>query len=236
MPSIADVAAQVQTGGLPVLFADTCSLVDVIRAPIRPDQLKKCVDAAVELLQILTAIPRQCVLVVASHVPGEWAAHAGDEADNLRNRLAQLDEDADRFHEIAGLVGVTPPFARPAYGNLPLADRLKDLSRSLLDSALRLDPDNDCKIRAADRAAAYIPPSRKGGEVKDSTIFEEYLAVCRALEAAGFGRRKVFCTSNTRDYCETGTRPFPNLAIDYANVGLQFAATLPWAVNELKKP
>jgi hypothetical protein len=198
--------------------------------------LKKCVDGAVELLQMLTSAPRRCMLVVASHVPGEWAAHAGDEADNLRKRLVQIDEDGERFHEIAGLVGLTPSFARPSYGTLPLADRLHDLSRTLLDHALRLDPDNDCKIRAADRAAAYIPPSRKGGEVKDSTIFEEYLAVCRALQAAGFGRRRVFCTSNTKDYCETGTRPFPNLAIDYANAKLQFAASLPWAVNELKKP
>jgi hypothetical protein len=57
---------------------------------------------------MLTGAPRQCVLVVASHVPGEWAAHASDEADNLRKHLAQYDEDGERFHEIAGLVGVPP--------------------------------------------------------------------------------------------------------------------------------
>jgi hypothetical protein len=236
MPAIADVAAQVVLAGVPVLFTDTCCLVDVIRAPLRPDQLKNCIEGAQELLGLLTSSPNRCLLVVASHVPTEWAAHAGGEADNLRNRLSQFDEEGKRYHEIAPLVGIVPGFPRPAYGTLPLADRLTELSRSLLDVAVRIDPDNDCKIRAADRAAAYIPPSRKGGEVKDSTIFEEYLAVCRLLRSAGFAGRKVFCTSNTKDYCETGIRPFPSLAIDYANVGLQFAANLPWAVNELKKP
>jgi hypothetical protein len=210
--------------------------VDVVRAPLRPDQLKDCVEAAQELLGLLTATQKHCVLVVASHIPNEWAAHAGDEADNLRKRLARFDEEGERYHAVSNLLGIVPGFSRPVYGALPMADHLFDLSRALLNAALRLDPDNDCKIRAADRAAAYVSPSRKGGEVKDSTIFEEYLAVCRELQSLRFARRKVFCTSNTKDYCETGTRPFPNLAIDYTNAGLQFAASLPWAVNELKKP
>ncbi len=46
MPSIADIVAQIQAGGLPVLFADTCILLDVIRAPLRPAQLPGCVEAA----------------------------------------------------------------------------------------------------------------------------------------------------------------------------------------------
>jgi hypothetical protein len=33
MPSIADAVTQIQAADLPVLFADTCILVDVIRAP-----------------------------------------------------------------------------------------------------------------------------------------------------------------------------------------------------------
>ena len=95
-------------GGLPVLFVDTCILLDVIRAPLRPAQLPGCVEAAQELLQ-LVATPRvRCTLVVASFVPGEWLTHASAEADSLRTHLAEIDEESYRLHGFCGLVGIDP--------------------------------------------------------------------------------------------------------------------------------
>jgi hypothetical protein len=236
MPSLADAVDLIRAAGLPVLFADTCSLVDVIRAPTRPGELRGCVEAATELLAIATARPPGCLLVAASFVPGELLAHAGPEADNLRAHVARVDQEAEHLHGFCGLVGIVPSFSRPAYGSLPLADRLHDLSRGLLDCALRLDPDQDCIIRAHGRAATYTPPSRKGGEVKDSTILEECLEVSRRLQAAAFGWKLVFCTSNRRDYCEAGSRLHPPLAVEFGAADLGFATSLPWALNEIKKP
>lgn len=236
MPSIAEAVAQIEAAGLPVLFADTCSLVDVIRTPLRSAELSGCVEAASELLELVTAQPLRCTLVAASFIRGEWLSHAGPEADNLRAQLARIDEEAGRLHGLCGLVGITPPFSKPEYSMLPLADRLHDLSRRLLDGALQLDQDHGCIIRAHGRASTYTPPSRRGGEVKDSTIIEECLEVSRRLRAAGFPRKLVFCTSNKRDYCEAGSRLHPSLAVEFGAAGLGFATSLPWAVNEIKKP
>jgi len=72
--------------------------------------------------------------------------------------------------------------------------------------------------------------------VKDSTIIEECLEMSRRLQTAGFSRKRVFCTSNRRDYCEAGSRRHPSLAVDFGAVGLVFATSLPWAVNEIKRP
>jgi hypothetical protein len=63
MPSIDDAVARIQSAGLPVLFADTCLLLDVIRAPRRPAELRGCVAAAQELLQLITVPPARCTLV-----------------------------------------------------------------------------------------------------------------------------------------------------------------------------
>jgi hypothetical protein len=41
MPAITDAAAQLHAAGLPVLILDTCSIVDVIRAPIRPEGIQQ---------------------------------------------------------------------------------------------------------------------------------------------------------------------------------------------------
>ena len=236
MPTLADAVTQIQAAGLPVLFADTCSLVDPIRTPLRPAELKDCIEAAQELLQLVPMPPLRCTLVIASFVHGEWLTHAGTEADQLRLALAHVDELAGRLHDFCVVAGITPPFPRPEYRRLPLADTLHDLSRRLRNSAMRLEPDQDCIIRAHGRASAYVPPSRKGGEVKDATILEECLEVSRRLKAAGFARKRVFCTSNKKDYCESGSRLFPNLAVDMGDAGMDFATSLPWAVNEIKKP
>jgi hypothetical protein len=236
MPSIADAVARIQAAGLPVLFADTCSLLDVIRAPLRPAELAGCVEAASDLLHLVITPPVRCTLVVASFVSSEWSSHAGPESDNLRAHLTRIDEEADRLHGFCGLVGIAPPFSKPEYRMLTLADRLHDLSRRLLDSALRLDQDNDCNNRAYRRAVTYTPPSRKGGEVKDSTIIEECLEVSRRLQAAGFAGKRVFCTSNKKDFCEAGSRLHPALAVDFGAAGLGFATNLRWAVNEIQKP
>ena len=78
------------------------------------------------------------------------------------------------------------------------------------------------------------PPSQKGGEIKDSTILEECLEVCRLLQAAGFPRKRLFCTSKTDDYCDATKSLHPALAAEFGPVGLGFATNLPWAVHELK--
>lgn len=234
MPSIADATAQIQAAGLPVLFVDTCSLVDVIRAPMRPDKLRGCVEAAAELLRLVTVPPQQAMLVVASFVPGEWHTHAGPTADDLKKHLSRLDEWAIAFHDACGFAGVTPPFGRPLYGAAGLADALLDLSKRLLDSAVRLDAHNDTNMRAFRRAVTNRPPSRKGGEIKDATIVEECLEVCRALQAAGSLRKRVFCTSNTDDYCDTAKALHPALDGDFRAVDLVFTKELPWATHELK--
>ncbi len=141
------------------------------------------------------------------------------------------------MHGFCDLVGITPPFSIGEYRLLSLAERLHDLSRQLLDGALRLEPDQDCIIRAHGRASSYTPPSLKGGEVKDSTIIEEYLEVSRRLRTAAFSPKRVFCTSNKNDYCEKGSpRLHPSLAVDFVAAGLEFAINLPWAVHEIKKP
>jgi hypothetical protein len=140
------------------------------------------------------------------------------------------------MHQFCTLVELTPPFAPSQYVHLPLAVRLFEISRLLLDHALRLDSDHGSIIRAHGRASSYVPPSLKGGEVKDSTIIEECLEVSRRLQSVGFSRKRVFCTSNRRDYCESGSRLHSSLATDFRAVGLGFVTILPWAVSEIRNP
>jgi len=71
--------------------------------------------------------------------------------------------------------------------------------------------------------------------VKDCTILEEYLEVSRQVRQAGFAKKLVFCTSNTKDYCQTGGGLFPALAAEFQTVGLVFTHDLPWAAHEVQR-
>ncbi len=125
--------------------------------PLRPDEFRGCIEAAPELLDLVATAPARCTLVIASFVHDEWLTHAGPEADKLRDHLARVDAESDRLHRYCGPVGIAPPFPRSEYRPLPLTDRLHDLSRQLRDAAIRLDPDQDCIIRAHGRASHYTP-------------------------------------------------------------------------------
>jgi hypothetical protein len=161
-----------------VLFLDTCSILDVIRAPVRG--LAGCAEAASELVAMATATTPLCNLVVGSFVSTEWSSHAQSVLDELTRHLDKLDQQADHFHGLCGHLGVTLGFGRPQYGASGLAHRLHDLSRQLLQAAVALESHPDTKARAYERVAiTRRRPCRKGGELKDCTIFEECLEVCR---------------------------------------------------------
>ncbi len=232
MPSFGDAAAAARAAGAPVLFLDTCVILDVIRAPARA--IMGCVEAATRLLAMASATPAECTLVVASFVPGEWASHDQSVLADLTAHFDRMQGHASHFHGLCGHLGLSAGFGLPAYAASGLAARVHALSRDVLNAAIVLDRHNDTMTRAYDRVAVTKRrPCKNGGELKDCTIFEECLEVCRLLKAGGFARRTVFCTSNINDYCDPGVTPHPEVAADCASVGLIFTTSLPWALKEV---
>jgi hypothetical protein len=185
---------------------------------------------------LAAAAPPQCSLVVGSFVPTEWAAHDQDVLAELNKHLDRMQDQASHFLGLCGYLGLPLAFGPPQYAASGIAASLHDLSKRLLKATVVLDRHHDTMTRAYDRVAVTKRrPCRKGGELKDCTIFEEYLEVCRQLQIGRFARKMVFCTSNTDDYCAPGVTPHVEVAADCGAVRLIFTTTLPWALSELKK-
>ncbi len=234
MPSIAAVSGQIAAAGLPVLFVDTCILLDVIRATKR--RSRECVQRAHDLLALIAPSSPQCCLVVPSMVPIEWNARAPEVFDEVQAHFAEIEDQASYFHEACQVLGLPLSSGPIAYSQVGLAEKLRELSAQLLAHAVLLDADTDCTVRAVGRVVKNIPPSRRNGEVKDCAIIEECLEVCRQLKSAGFSKKRVFCTSNTDDYCDASKKLHSALASEFASVGLGFTKNLPWAVHEIQTP
>src|SRR5713226_1126316 len=106
MPSIAEAAQQLAADGLPVLFIDTCVLLDVIRAPLR--KIPGCIRSAVELAEMQSQ--SACRIVASSMIQNEWRVHEEAVANELDRHLASRDHDALAFHEACELVRVSLSF------------------------------------------------------------------------------------------------------------------------------
>ena len=231
MPSVDEIAGQITGANVPVLFVDTCILLDIIRSTNRC--LPNYARQALELLKLISSTPAPCLLVISSIVPTEWDENAAEVTVEVTRHLAKMEEQSSHFHDACEALDVPVGFGRASYARLGLAGKLRDLSHKILSNALCLGVDDESRSRAVARVIGRIPPSKKNGEVKDCAIIEEYLAVCRHLNLSDFGKRRIFCTSNTSDYCEAGKGLHSTLASDFVSCGLSFTTNLPWAVHEL---
>ena len=231
MPSIDKAVELLSAANRPVLFLDTCILLDIIRSTHRG--LRGYAAQASELSGRLLDSPPACLLVLSSIISREWEDNAPAVMEETSRHLRTMEEQSGHFHDACQALGIFTATPRTPYGGMGLAEALCDLSRSLIDRAVLLDADAGCRVKAVERVVNKIPPALRKGEVKDCTIIEEYMAVCRGLQASGFARKCVFCTSNTEDYCVTGSGLHPHLTGEFNGCMLTFTKNLPWAIHEI---
>ena len=230
MPDIVTVVHDLQVSNCPVIFLDTCILLDIIRSVKR--RLKSWSTTAVVLHQGITTPPLRYRLVVSHLVQHEWLSNEKGLLKEALNHFTELQEQSNCIHDTCKALGIIPGFTAATYSSLGIVEQLHALSGRLLDAGMLIEQDTECTMRAMHRVIHNIPPSKKGGEAKDCTILEEYLAVARLLRAGGFDKKLVFCTSNTNDYCDA-KKLAESLAIEFAALQLDFTTNLPHAFYEL---
>lgn len=199
MPDVAAAAARIRLAVAPVVFLDTCVLLDVVRAPLR--NAAGNVEAATEVLTGANRTPPTVYPVIACPTPTEWGDHIDEAAQDCENAVNSI-----------GAVSASCTFVGlPALGPLPaglatLPDRLKTLSKNLLDASILLDKDGEALSRAIDRIINALKPARKGGQgAKDAAILEHAVSLVDALLVGGFAGRRVFVSSNTGDFATAKT-------------------------------
>jgi hypothetical protein len=223
MTLIANAVHDVTSSPAPVLFLDTCVLLDIVRAPLR--NAANEVRVARLLQAAVTKIPKKIHLAVGSPTATEWADHIGEVVSDCTTAVNSYDSLADVYGYMAvpGVAHLPAPVP-----NLPKL--LRDLSADLLASIITLDHDAGAMDRAIKRVINAKKPATKGGRgVKDAVIMEHSLEMTRQLRLAGFLETCVFVSSNTTDFAASKTSPLlhPLLVPDFATpVNLLYATSL----------
>ena len=229
MPLIADAVAGVLARPGPVIFLDTCNLLDLIRAPQRQGASE--VLAAVTLTNELRRTPPALWVVVGELVPLEWLANVGPVEQELLEHLELVDRQLAEIAAVSAHLGTSLP-APSAYARSSLPGQLRGLAQALLDAAVPLDRDWACVDRALTRLVQKRRPSHHK-EIKDSINLEQYLEMTRQLRAGGFGMRCALVSSNTADFGIRGASTVhPDLAGEFAPVNLDYYPSLSAALGQ----
>jgi hypothetical protein len=226
MITLAQAVADLMAASLPILILDTCTLLDIVRAPLR--DLTATVRAGVELRTL--AANGMVGLFVQDIVPGEWA-------DNLQ--AARRDGEAGiraftaTWQIAIDLAQPAPPL--PVLSPGRVIDDLEQLSRDLLTAADTLGRDHAGMSWAIDRVAAKKKPSSEKGQVKVSHILGHALRLSALLGAAGYPNWRVLVSSNWSDFAAPNAAVFhQDINPDAAAAGLRYAISLEAAVTDLR--
>lgn len=208
--------------GSPVLFADTCSVLDLLRDPTRETVQDHERKAA---LQIIAAMETRSQLVgfLADQVIFELSDNLSMiEAETARalQRVRVQIKRMDAVDAVYGGTGVT---------SLSHFDDHLSRARAVYDrwlaASLTAVEANTVAKKAMTRVNLARTPARRGSQsAKDCVVIETYLDVAHRLRSAGLGSAMVFLSSNTKDYTgETRQALIGDLAADFLTVGLEYA-------------
>lgn len=228
MLSVSDIV----TCGGPVLCLDTCVILDIMRDPTRENASPADRVAAVSILSAMEA-QNGLVGLLAAQVRVEFDEHlkpVEDEAakalSKLRDRLQRL----DAMNVALGGMGATDVSHYDDY-----VSRSKSTAERLIAAAPLVPQSDEMTSRAFRRLNEARTPATKGKQsMKDCVVIETYLDAIRKLRKAGLTSPVVFASSNVKHYAgESGSVLRPDLAAEFAELGIQYAPNLPAAKHLL---
>ena len=218
MTSVATVVSELLAVPLPLLVADTCSLLDILRAPARLKQQDP--RAATQIWLSLTQSPASMRLLLP-HVVWEFEIGQGRgsaEAD-FRAFKNSMKDGSTRLRWLCDAICAAKPADAEPYLD-DLVQSLTDIFEGILSSAIRLDELPECRDPAWRRVLMKQAPAHRKGEMKDAVIVEETYALIRQLRQSGFSPQIVFLTANQDDYLDSNHAVHPDLSGDFALLGM----------------
>ena len=195
--SISDILKIVIDNPKPVIFIDTCALLDIVRAPIREDIPAENIAASIDLYN-----SKDIWLIASEIVTTEWNDNVAEVERTTLNTIKSLHKNLLIFKNS---VKNSPTPKKWNYNyditSFDIEKVLKQISSKLIGKLNIINIDADCNNKAAVRVIKGIAPSKKGkSEFKDCAIIEHYLELASRLKANSFKNKLIFITSNKNDY------------------------------------
>ena len=231
--TILNAVNSITASNAPVLFLDTCAILDVIRAPQRKEIQNKVVSAANEIISKTLIDPKQLWIVATVMVKDEFNQNFQEVEYKLMQHIKKVNQDIEDLQWMANCLFPLSEVNSLVFAEMEIPNMLRQIAEKLLNHALIIPEDEENNYifkRSQKRIVDKKRPSQKGWEqYKDCAIIENYLEVSKQLRNRGFQEKCVFVSSNKKDFCDTGTNIHPDLNTEFKEVGLEYAADIAWA-------
>lgn len=221
MSAVADVAASIVAAGAPLLFVDTCSLLDIVRGH-RDAFTREQAQAAVTIIDLIEA--GKLSLVLPEQITNELSDNFADVQKGGTATIRSLNDRVRQMHDIMmAFGGMGPAIVLPVPTDYEtLADAV--VARYLAKSSIA-DTTEAAKQKAGQRVITATAPAATGKQsYKDCLVLEACIETLSAARSLGFGAGAHFISTNVAEYADGAKKTLhPQLVPEFASLGLDFA-------------
>lgn len=196
----------------PVVFWDTCSLIDIIRLPL-PSR-KNSLELMTRIIEIKDVILQKKVYSLSSErCIKELSDNALTEIGNYEKELTKLGRDVNTYIDFINTSGFTLTSISPiSLNSYKLELYFCDLTQAILNNTIFIKAHNCFQESADIRTVNKMTPAKTKGEYKDCYIWETNLQTRKLHNDKSL--LWTFISSNTTDY--TNNVDKTNFASDIA--------------------
>jgi hypothetical protein len=228
MPSpvrISDIAVEIARTKSPALLIDTCIALDILRCAARGNS--RIVPIAKQFIDA----KQQGELLLYSHSSFQLEIERNriTEESAVAKDAKMLDSSLHQYRQVALSLDVPYPHVAD-YSHQSLITPLNVLLNQFLASCVHIAEEDTIKLAAFKRSSHNRRPARKGGGTNDCAMFEEFLAIAKAVPTA---EPLVLFTTNVDDFAERSKGSFVHqeLLDDLAGTQAQICLNWEWAAK-----
>lgn len=204
----------------PILFWDTCALLDLLRHLARVEAIDNSLIYQ-DISKIYSKIKWGKIYSVSSSVNSkEWD-------DNVDAAITLLSNNLPKVLDWSRMIIEAKNKLENTNENLPMINieniknHIVNMATTIVKKTIFLDVDKDVAYNALTRVTNKRPPSNAAksskAEFKDCSIWEVMLELCRKTNATGIVKPKLFYTINTDDFCTKDIgKPFDRVLLSEA--------------------
>lgn len=196
--SVTDVCSEIMQRESPVLFIDTCSILDIINS-VHMNVFSE--NYAISALELISLHGNDVWLTTSQNVKEEWNDNIDAVISTMEREILKVDRNISSMLMVVNAL-LNASYSTPQkISSLNITKHIRSLSETFLNTCLTLERKDVHTIRAMQRVRKNEAPARKGKpEPKDCEIVESFLELAQQLRKSGFAQRLIFFTANKEDF------------------------------------
>jgi hypothetical protein len=233
--TVGELAKLVTANPAPILLVDTCSLLDIIRICTRGEApyVERELEGAMRIQKAALLATPKVHIFIPPLVLDEWKNNYDSTENELKQAIKEVEKRLHSFKK-AAIIFSSSPLNYDSISATDFIEKATQLPYDIIANSLHISRDSTCEAKAYQRVLDKEAPARKGGQIKDCAIVEHSLAFADEVRKKGVSAPIVFLTSNTKDFCESGSvKPKGRLDGDFSAMGITFVTNWAWAASKL---